>query len=67
MNTYTINTDAGQADIEAKNIDAACAEFALGEGIKKVKCLADLEAYIRRVGGYMTILDEDGSPISRIK
>jgi hypothetical protein len=67
MKTFTINTDGCHADIDAKNVDAACAEFAQSEGIKNVKNLAGLEAHIRRVGGYMTILDKDGAPVSRIK
>jgi len=60
MTKFYISTDSTNEDIEAVDADIAAREFAESEDAPKwVKTVADLERWLKKVGGYGCMRNED--------
>lgn len=60
---YTLVTDELDSILWADDADAAAREFAEDQGIEDVRYASDLEAYVKRFGGFGFMEDETGKRI----
>ena len=63
---FRISTDSCSTDMQAPDADEAARRFAIDEQIPMVRGVADLKAYLRRVGGYGTMHGPDGDVLMRV-
>jgi hypothetical protein len=53
--------------VYADSADEAARAFAATEGIRQIDTMADLLAYFKRVGGLLTVEDDDGVIVARVR
>lgn len=62
MYTYTIKTDATEAEVEAETIDHAAALFAAGERIAHILSCRALLSYFAGIEGAWAWIESDDAP-----